>query len=78
MNATINAKGKLTIPRQVRRALGLSAGSRVVFEEQQPGAYVNKAAPKVSITVLKGMFGSAKTVLSIMEMNTIISRRGHA
>lgn len=37
MTAKITTKGQITVPRQVRRALGVGAGDRLVFEEGADG-----------------------------------------
>lgn len=37
MTAKITSKGQITVPHQVRRALGVSAGDRLVFEERAGG-----------------------------------------
>jgi antitoxin PrlF len=76
ITATVTAKGQITIPAEIREALKLDAGDRVVFEEAEPGCYVFKPAQKVNVTVLKGMFGKPKRVVSIEEMNAIITKRG--
>mgnify|MGYP001302914408 FL=1 len=76
ITATITAKGQITIPAEIRQALRLDAGDRIVFEETQPGCYVFKPAQKVKVGVLKGMFGKAKKTVSIEEMNAIIAKRG--
>ncbi len=34
-SAKITSKGQITVPSEVRRALGLRAGDRVVFEERR-------------------------------------------
>lgn len=76
ITATITAKGQITIPVEIRQALKLDAGDRIVFEEMQPGCYVFKPVQKVKVTVLKGMFGKPKRAVSIEEMNAIIAKRG--
>lgn len=35
--AKITSKGQITVPHQVRRALGVSAGDRLLFEERRGG-----------------------------------------
>jgi antitoxin PrlF len=74
--ATITAKGQITIPAEIREALKLEAGDRIVFEEVQPGCFAFKPAQKLSVKVLKGMFGKPKRVVSIEEMNATIAKRG--
>ena len=37
MTAKITSKGQITVPYQVRRALGVGAGDRLVFEERPSG-----------------------------------------
>jgi antitoxin PrlF len=74
--ATITAKGQITIPAEIRQALGLDAGDQIVFEEVEPGKYAFVPAQKRSVSVLKGMFGKAKRIVSIEEMNAVIAKRG--
>jgi AbrB family looped-hinge helix DNA binding protein len=38
--AKITAKGQITVPNEVRRALGVSAGDRLRFEERDGEMYV--------------------------------------
>lgn len=78
ISVTITAKGQITIPAEIREALKLDAGDRIVFEEVAPGCYAFKPAQKVDVKVLKGMFGKPKKVVSIGEMNAIIAKRGAA
>jgi AbrB family looped-hinge helix DNA binding protein len=75
--ATLTTKGQITIPVEVRNALGVDAGDRVEFVEIAPGRYEFIAATR-SITALKGMFGKPRKVVSIDEMNAAIARRGAA
>ena len=74
--ATITAKGQITIPVQIRHALGLDAGDRISFEEIAPGKYSFEPVQRHSIKSLKGMFGPAKKSVSIEEMNAVIAKRG--
>lgn len=78
ITATITAKGQITIPAEVRQALGLDAGDQIAFEELAPGKYAFVPAPKQPVTVLKSMFGQAKRMVSIDEMNAVIAKRGAA
>jgi len=73
--ATISSKGQITIPAEVRHALHVDTGDRVEFVEVEPGRYEFVAVNR-SVTELKGMFGVAKRVVSIDEMNLAISTQG--
>lgn len=75
--ATISSKGQITIPAEVRHALHVDTGDRVEFVEVEPGRYEFVAANR-SVTELKGMFGVAKRVVSIDEMNLAIATQGAA
>jgi AbrB family looped-hinge helix DNA binding protein len=75
--ATLTSKGQITIPAEVRDALGVETGDRVEFVEIAPGRYEFIAATK-SVTALKGMFGKRRGSVSIEEMNAAIARRGAA
>ena len=76
ITATITAKGQITIPSEVRQALKLESGDCITFEETAPGCFVFKPAKKISVTVLKGMFGKHGKAVSIAEMNALIAKRG--
>jgi antitoxin PrlF len=75
--ATLTSKGQITIPVEVREALGVDAGDRVEFVEIAPGRFEFIAATK-SVTALKGMFGKPRKSVSIEDMNAAIARRGAA
>lgn len=57
--ATITSKGQVTIPADIRKALGLSAGERVVFTRLDDGTTVMRAKSR-SILELKGMLGPVR------------------
>ena len=75
--ATVTTKGQITIPAAVREALRVGTGDRVEFVEIEPGRYEFIAATR-SVTALKGMFGKARTTVSIEDMNKAIAERGAA
>jgi antitoxin PrlF len=67
--ASLTSKGQITIPSQVRHALGLEAGDRVEFVEQGKGEFAIVAATR-SVRELKGLFqGKRSKPVSIEEMN---------
>ena len=47
ITATITAKGQITIPAEVRQALGVEAGDKIAFEEVAPGMYAFRPAQKI-------------------------------
>ena len=73
--ATISSKGQVTIPKQVRQGLGVSAGDRIEFTETAPGHYEILAATR-DVSELKGIVGTAKTPVSVEQMNKAIARMG--
>ena len=74
-SATITSKGQITIPARIREALNVSTGDRVEFVEVEPGRFEFIAATR-SVSELKGMFGKAKKIVSINDMNAAIAARG--
>ena len=46
LEATITSKGQVTIPADIRKALGLTAGERVVFTRLDDGTTVMR--PKIA------------------------------
>jgi antitoxin PrlF len=75
--ATLTSKGQITIPAEVRTALGVETGDRVEFIAVAPGRYEFTAATR-PVTALKGMFGKPRKAVSIDQMNAAIARRGAA
>ncbi len=68
--ATLTSKGQVTIPVEIRKALGLSAGERVVFTRLDDGTTVMRAKTR-SLQDLKGLLKPAvgKRKVSIDDMN---------
>jgi AbrB family looped-hinge helix DNA binding protein len=52
--ATMTSKGQITIPAEIRRALGLAAGERVVFTQLDDGTTIMRAKTR-SLLELKGL-----------------------
>lgn len=73
--ATVTTKGQITIPAQVRSALGLEVGSRVEFVEIEKGQYLMVAATD-EVQSLKGMLRRPSRAVSIEQMNEAIAERG--
>lgn len=66
--AKMTSKGQITVPAQVRRALGLKAGSKVLFFEAEPGEW--RFRPRAgSIWDLKGCVRKPEQPVTIEEMN---------
>jgi antitoxin PrlF len=73
--ATITSKGQITIPVQVRNALGVDAGDRIEFVETEKGQFAIIAATR-SVRELRGMLRvKGRKPVSIAEMNRAIARR---
>ena len=56
--ATVTSKGQVTIPADIRRALGLTAGERVVFTQLEDGTTLMRAK-KRSLLDLEGLLAPA-------------------
>jgi AbrB family looped-hinge helix DNA binding protein len=73
--ATVTSKGQVTIPAEIRRAMGLTAGERVIFTQLGDGTTVFRAKRR-SIMELKGFLKSPrrkKRPVPLKDMN--IGRR---
>lgn len=72
--ATVTSKGQITIPADIRKALGLTTGERVIFTQLDDGTTVMRAKTR-SILELKGLLktGRGRRKVGVQEMN--IGRR---
>ncbi len=68
--STITSKGQVTIPADIRKALDLAAGEKVVFTQLEDGTTVMRVKRR-SIQELKGLLKKVKTgrKVGIDEMN---------
>lgn len=74
--ARISSKGQITIPRDVRKALGLKIGSKVIFIEENGRYYIenaNKDALKEAQEAFKGAASKAG-FSSEEELNAYVSK----
>lgn len=71
--ATVTSKGQITIPKEVRDALGIGSGDRVEFVAEEEGVYKVVAATK-DVKHLKGLVPKPDKPVSPEEMNRAIVR----
>ena len=57
--AAMTTKGQITIPADIRKALGLVAGERVVFTQLDDGSTVMRAKTR-SLAEIKGLLKTTK------------------
>lgn len=57
--AAMTSKGQITIPADIRKALGLVAGERVVFTQLEDGSTVMRAKTR-SLAEIKGLLKTTK------------------
>lgn len=74
-SATITSKGQITIPKEVRDALGVGAGDRVEFVAEEKGVYKVVAATR-DVRHLKGLVGKPAKPVSVEAMNRAVARAG--
>ncbi len=72
-SASVNSKGQVTIPAEVRRDLGLKAGDSLWFIKGERGEYILKLKTG-SILDLKGFVHWTGKPATIEEMNEIIAK----
>lgn len=71
--ATLTAKGQLTLPKDVRIALGIGPGDRVDFVRMEDGNFAVMPATH-SVKNLKGLIPKPKKAVSLEDMDRAIAR----
>jgi len=69
--ATVTSKGQITIPAEIRRAMGLKTGERIVFTQLDDGTIVFRAKRR-SIVEIRGILKASqrkRRPVSIKDMN---------
>ena len=65
--AAVTSKGQITIPADIRRAMGIKAKDRVVFTVMPDGTTVMRAKTK-SVTSLKGVLKNPGKKVPVSSM----------
>jgi antitoxin PrlF len=73
--ATLTSKGQITIPKEVREALGIGTGDRVEFVAEEKGVYRVVAATR-DVRHLKGVVGKPPKPVSVEAMKRVAARAG--
>jgi antitoxin PrlF len=71
-SATVNSKGQITIPVQVKAALGLQPGDEIEFIDLRNGQFAIVAAT-CSVKRLKGSIRKPKVIVSIDDMKAVFA-----
>lgn len=71
--ATITSKGQITLPKNVRAAMGVGPGDRVDFVRMEDGNFAVLPATH-SVKSLKGIIARPKKAVSLAEMDQAIAR----
>ncbi|WP_281803414.1 AbrB/MazE/SpoVT family DNA-binding domain-containing protein [Methylocystis echinoides] len=72
--ATVTSKGQITLPAEVRRALGLDSGDAITFEPAGEGAFIIRHEVG-DIRALKGAVPAPAKPVSLSEMDAAIRAR---
>jgi AbrB family looped-hinge helix DNA binding protein len=70
--ATVTAKGQITIPAEIRERLGVGVGDTLRFETDAEGR-VTLAPAKLSIRRMFGMLGKPRRSLTLEEIDDVIA-----
>ncbi len=71
--ATLTSKGQLTLPRDVRAAMGVGPGDRVEFVRMEDGNFAVLPAT-TSVRSLQGLIPRPKKPVSLDDMDKAIAR----
>ncbi len=74
ITATITSKGQITIPKDIRDQLGLHAGDKLSFVEEEDGS-INLVPIKKPLKGLKGLVAKPKRPVSVEDMNKAVKRK---
>jgi antitoxin PrlF len=72
-SATITSKGQITVPKEIREALGVRAGDRLAFRAREDGTVVVEAET-VDLMYLRGALKPRRKGVTVEAMNEAIRR----
>jgi antitoxin PrlF len=75
--AKVTSKGQVTIPKEIRRVLGIDEGDTVVFESDESGVHLRPLRPASVFAQYAGLWREGEG-LTVEEITTRIREtRGH-
>ncbi len=75
--AKITSKGQVTIPHEVRRALDVEAGDKVIFEIDENGVHLRPHRPTSVWAKYEGIFREGEGLTLEEILSQIREMRGH-
>jgi AbrB family looped-hinge helix DNA binding protein len=72
-SATITSKGQITVPKEIRDALGVHPGDRLAFRAREDGTVVVEAET-VDLMTLRGTLKPKRKGVTLEAMNEAIRR----
>jgi antitoxin PrlF len=72
-SATITSKGQITVPKDIRDALGVHPGDRLAFRTREDGTVVVEAET-LDLMTLRGMLKPKRKGMTLEAMNEAIRR----
>lgn len=66
MIAVVSTKGQVVIPSELRKARGITPGTRIVFEEAADGILMRPITPAL-LSSFRGSFGRKGTVQALLD-----------
>jgi antitoxin PrlF len=72
-SATVTSKGRITLPKEVRTALGLRPGDRVAFRQSADGSFIVEAET-IELLELQGRIRQTRKVVTVDDMKDAIRR----
>jgi len=67
MRSTISEKGQITVPKPLRERLGIRAGDRLEFTEEQGGILLRKATEQDPVGSVYGILKSSRSTDEMMR-----------
>jgi antitoxin PrlF len=76
MESTLTTKGQVTLPKELRDALHLKTGDKIVFQEMRDGSYVLKPKLRLDVRSLKGLVSYSGPAKTLDDMERAIREQG--